>query len=102
MHQAKSERLPLLEEERDFLLKEKDNLVGRLGGLEARQRLLHEREQQAGYRGNSVAEGMCRTRVFARFSCKITLDAPLATRLLYGASSALYCVLSCWTIFEPC
>lgn len=49
--QAKSERLSLVEEERDFLLQEKDTLVDRLGGLETRQRLLEEREEQAGDRG---------------------------------------------------
>lgn len=49
--QVMADRVPLLEEERDFLLKEKENLVGRLGGLEARQRMLYEREEEAGNRG---------------------------------------------------
>ncbi|CAM9475926.1 unnamed protein product, partial [Ectocarpus sp. 13 AM-2016] len=45
--QANLDRLGLLEEERDFLLREKDTLVGRLGNLEARQGFLQERERQA-------------------------------------------------------
>lgn len=53
------------------MLKEKDTLVDRLGGLEARQRSLHEREQQAGDRGTYFAESIYRPRVFTRLSRKI-------------------------------
>lgn len=49
--QAKLAQLGLLEEERDFLLQEKNTLVDRLGNLEARQGSFQERERHAKNRG---------------------------------------------------
>lgn len=42
----------MLEEERDFLLREKNALVDRLGGLEERQRSLQELDRQSDNRGD--------------------------------------------------
>ncbi|CAM9143470.1 unnamed protein product, partial [Laminaria digitata] len=48
-NQAGSDRLRLVEEERDFLLREKDSLDERLQNLELRQQAFQQREKKAGH-----------------------------------------------------
>ena len=52
LYQAESDRLRLVEEERDFLLREKDSLDERLQSLELRQQAFQQREKKAGHQGN--------------------------------------------------
>lgn len=52
LYQAGSDRLRLVEEERDFLLREKDSLDERLQTLELRQQAFQQREDKAGHQGN--------------------------------------------------
>ena len=52
LYQAASDRLRLVEEERDFLLREKDSLDERLQTLELRQQAFQQREKKAGHQGN--------------------------------------------------
>lgn len=51
LEQARLEQLGPVEEERDFLVQEKDTLADRLDNLEARQGSLQEQERQAKNRG---------------------------------------------------